>query len=109
MINRLYRSTLPLADTAGRFREAADCALRLAAAAANHEARVAEFIEAETLMSALPIPADEFAAARCRLRNALQYYEGGESGAANFELRLLASVLKPRKSIGRPRPNRKKA
>lgn len=95
MIKRLYQSELPLTDAAARLREAIDCVLRLATAAAHAQARVAEFIEAETLMSALPIAAGEFSTARCRLRNALQYYEGGEPGAACYELRLLAGQLQP--------------
>ena len=96
MIQRLYQSELPQTDAAARYREAECCVLRLAAATANDQARIAEFIEAETLMSALPIAAGEFATARCRLRNALEYYENGESGAASYELRLLAGHLHPR-------------
>ena len=106
MINRLYQSELPLAEAAARFRKAVECVLRLAFAAAQEKARIAEFIEAETLMSALPIAAGDFSTARCRLRNALQYYEGGESGAASYELRLLAGHLKPA-AVTEPRAARK--
>ena len=95
MIKRLFQSELPLTDAAARSREAANCVLRVAAATAQEVARIAEFIEAETLMSTLPIATGEFVAARNRLRNALQYYEGGEPGAASYELRLLAGQLQP--------------
>jgi hypothetical protein len=96
MLSRLRQyESLRSTTLATRFRQASEFATRLAMAAADQRARFAQFIDAETLIAALPIAADEYACVRNRLRNALQYYEGGESGAASYELRLLAGLLKP--------------
>ncbi len=76
-------------------RQASELALRLGATVSARRAKFQQFIEAETVFSALPIAADEFAVVQSRLRNALNYYDAGEFGAASYELRLLAGLLKP--------------
>lgn len=107
MLSRLGHPRTRHSETlTAMYRQASEFALRLAAAVAEQRARFQQFIDAETIFSALPIAADEFAAVRSRLRNALRYYDGGESGAAIYELRLLAGLLKPRPSAAATRRKR---
>lgn len=51
------------------------------------------FLDAETIMAALPFPLAEFALVIGRLRNALAYCRAKEFGAAAFELRALRGRL----------------
>lgn len=49
--------------------------------------------ETTSVLETLPIASDEFDLARLRLKNALDYCQQGEFGAAAFELRLLRGRL----------------
>jgi hypothetical protein len=49
---------------------------------------------AQLLLESLPLASEPFGVAMSRLRNARRYLESSETGAARYELRLLASALK---------------
>lgn len=53
--------------------------------------QVAKF---RSLLESLPLAADEFAVPCCRLSNAFGYLQSDEWGAARYELRLLAGLLR---------------
>lgn len=63
------------------------------------------------LLETLPLTSGEFATAHNRIRNARRYLQASEPGAARYELRLLACLLKnqldnhptePRRRLRRP-------
>lgn len=66
----------------------------LADALRRRQAKIEQFIDVERLLVALPMASDDFALARARLRNAVRYYDGGEVGAAGYELRLIIHRLR---------------
>jgi hypothetical protein len=51
------------------------------------------FEETRSLLETLPLTFDEFNLSRLRLKNALDFSQAGEFGAAAFELRLLRGRL----------------
>ncbi len=55
--------------------------------------RFDKYRDLQTVLEALPLPTDEFAKAMNRFRNAQTYLNGGEWGAASYELRMLARSL----------------
>ncbi len=55
----------------------------------GHAGLEADIRRAGRRLHALPLPPDEWALARSRLRNARCYLRAGERGAARFEIRLL--------------------
>jgi hypothetical protein len=54
---------------------------------------VQAFVEAQRQLESVPLTRTEFAAAKCRLENAKDFLRRGETGAARFELQLLARSM----------------
>jgi hypothetical protein len=64
--------------------------------AVHCRATAAQFLWAEDLLAALPLPTHEFAMATQRLDNALDYYHAAEIGGCMYELWLLVRRLRNR-------------
>jgi hypothetical protein len=75
------------------FRHASSLVHRLASAVSARQTATQLFNDVECALAKLPLAADEFAVASCRLQNAENYYRKGEFGAACYELRLMARSL----------------
>ena len=73
----------------GIFHSATSLVERLAQAVACCSVTPDLFREVEEALSCLPISTAEFALAKCRLGNVARYCNGGEYGAARYELRLM--------------------
>jgi hypothetical protein len=69
------------------------CLTQLIEQVFNAGRTAAEFQEAHEALEALPLTTAAFGTARNRLLNARSYLEGGERGAALYELRLLLRAL----------------
>jgi hypothetical protein len=73
-----------------RFAHAVTCLERLILEVSVGTTSAASWDVARAALESLPLTTDECATARNRLENARRYFETGEHGAANYELRLLA-------------------
>ena len=92
MILRVGHGEPKRATTDGSVARVSEFVMQLAEAVAHRNARFKQFEHAESLLAA-SIPADVNAGMKRRLHNAWRYHEGGESGAARYELKLLVRFL----------------
>jgi hypothetical protein len=75
------------------YRKAAELVAELAATVTSKRDARRLFANVERELAVLPLAADEYALVRCRLQNAGRYASQGETGAAGYELRLMARCL----------------